>query len=306
MARFGPREMVMEKISGSRVVMAIATVGRPQIVCETIAGLLNQSRVPDAIFVCAPTDKDVEGLAEQIPMVEITLGVRGSCIQRNALIRKATREDILVFFDDDFVPHDDYLEKVESIFSKFKDIAVITGRVIADGATGPGFDVAEAKSLLAHEGDFPSLDSITDTYSGYGCNMAVRAALLLDHEIYFDESLPLYGWLEDVDLSRRLSCYGRIVRVADAKGVHLGVKGGRQSGRRLGYSQVANPVYLARKGTLSWVRALNQLGRNVTANGLRCLRPEPYVDRRGRVAGNVRALIDFATGRLDPRRVLKL
>ena len=33
-------------------------------------------------------------------------------------------------------------------------------------------------------------------------------------------------------------------------GVHMGAKGGRTSGRRLGYSQIANPVYLLRKKTI--------------------------------------------------------
>jgi len=289
-----------------RIIVAIATVGRPQILREALAALSSQSRLPDAIYVCAPSEDDVVGLTGFFPTVEISLGVRGSCIQRNVLIDKAKRGDIIVFFDDDFLPGVEYLKKVEEIFIQCEDVVVMTGRVIADGATGPGFTMSQAKALLNKNAAFAVPGTITDTYTGYGCNMAVRAAALLDHRILFDERLPLYGWLEDVDLSRRLACFGRIVLVADATGVHLGEKKGRQSGRCLGYSQVANPVYLARKGSLSWRRALCQLSRNVAVNFLRSMRPEPYIDRRGRVAGNARALVDFATGRLDPRRVLEL
>ena len=46
------------------------------------------------------------------------------------------------------------------------------------------------------------------TFSGYGCNMAVRLAPMREHGLRFDERLPLYGWQEDVDLSRRLAAFG--------------------------------------------------------------------------------------------------
>ena len=79
--------------------------------------------------------------------------------------------------------------------------------------------------------------------------MSVRLDLARRHRLTFDEQLPLYGWLEDVDFSRRVAGYGRVVKVSAARGVHLGVKAARQRGVQLGYSQVANPVYLMRKGT---------------------------------------------------------
>ncbi|AZO77314.1 hypothetical protein B5U98_17255 [Bosea sp. Tri-39] len=40
------------------------------------------------------------------------------------------------------------------------------------------------------------------------------------------------------------------------RGVHRAVKRGRTSGLRVGYSQIANTVYLARKGTMRRLRAL--------------------------------------------------
>ncbi len=41
-------------------------------------------------------------------------------------------------------------------------------------------------------------------------------------------------------------------------------------------------------------------------NMVRALWPEPYVDRRGRLLGNVVALRDLVTGRMDPTRILEL
>jgi hypothetical protein len=46
------------------------------------------------------------------------------------------------------------------------------------------------------------------------------------------------------------------------------------------------------------------MSRNIAANALKTLRPEPWVDRRGRLLGNLRAIADLVTGRLDPRKVL--
>jgi hypothetical protein len=94
--------------------------------------------------------------------------------------------------------------------------------------------------------------------------------------------------------------------LTSARGVHLGMKSGRQSGLRLGYSQIANPVYLVRKGSFAWRRAMGQIGRNIAMNVALSLRPEPYVDRRGRLRGNVIAIRDLARGRLHPRRILAM
>jgi hypothetical protein len=88
-------------------------------------------------------------------------------------------------------------------------------------------------------------------------------------------------------------------------GVHLGAKRGRTSGLRFGYSQIANPWYLARKRTLRIDRALIQAGRNVGANVLHLARPEPWIDRRGRLLGNGLAMLDLLRGRLRPDRIVQ-
>jgi hypothetical protein len=48
------------------------------------------------------------------------------------------------------------------------------------------------------------------------------------------------------------------------------------------------------------------MSRNVAANLARSFYPEPYVDRFGRLKGNVVALVDLFTGRLHPQRILQL
>jgi GT2 family glycosyltransferase len=287
-----------------RLAIGIATVGRPVLLGAVLAELALQSRRPDRIILCAPTADDLAGIAPE--RAETVIGPRGLTRQRNAILDRVGDCDAILFFDDDFVPGPTYLAEVERVFDTSQDIVMITGHVIADGIIGPGFDIAEAHCQLAASPAPAGENEIETVENGYGCNMAVRLAPVRAASCRFDERLPLYGWLEDVDFSRQLARHGRIVRLAAAYGVHLGIKQGRQSGVRLGYSQIANPIYLSRKGTCPWPRALRQMSRNLAMNLMRSFRPEPYVDRAGRFAGNLKAIRDMFTGRLDPQRILEL
>jgi GT2 family glycosyltransferase len=287
-----------------RIAVGIATIGRPQLLRAVIEELARQTRRADRIIVSAPAADDVEGISSDAT-IEVVLGPRGLTRQRNAIIERLDDFDIVQFFDDDFLPAPTYLAEVERGFAAEPDVAMVTGSVIADGIIGPGFGIDEARRKLAAciEGNRRTIEPVAN---GYGCNMAVRLAAVRAMQCRFDERLPLYGWLEDIDFSRQLARQGRIVKLSAAQGVHLGVKQGRQSGVRLGYSQIANPIYLSRKGTCPWPRALRMMSRNIAMNLARSLNPEPYVDRPGRVAGNLRAIRDLVTGRLDPERILEL
>jgi GT2 family glycosyltransferase len=287
------------------VAVGIATAGRPNVVANTVRALDGQTRKPDAIVVCSPSEADVAGLADAGPDVRLIQGPRGLTHQRNQILRHLEGFDAVVFFDDDFIPCARYIEVVETVFSCCPDVAMTTGRMVADGIGGPGFDMPTAVELLDQDRDARSdWRDFKDVYNGYGCNMAVRLAPVREHALMFDEALPLYAWLEDIDFSRRLARYGRIVKTEAASGVHLGTKSGRQSGIRLGYSQIANPFYLVRKGSCSWRKALHLMSRNCLANLIGMVRPEPYIDRTGRAVGNARAFADLLTGRLTPARIL--
>jgi GT2 family glycosyltransferase len=287
-----------------RLAVGIATVGRPQLLRAVVDELARQTRPADRIVISAPTADDVAGIIAG-PSVEVVLGSRGLTSQRNAIIERVGDYDVLQFFDDDFIPAPTYLAAIERGFATWPDIVMATGSVIADGILGPGFEIDEARGRLAAAA-VESADTAETVTNGYGCNMAVRLSAVRAMKYRFDERLPLYGWLEDVDFSLQLARHGRIVKLSAARGVHLGVKQGRQSGVRLGYSQVANPIYLSRKGTCPWPRAVQQIGRNMAMNLARALHPEPFVDRAGRVVGNLKAVRDLITGRLDPQRILEL
>ena len=111
--------------------------------------------------------------------------------------------------------------------------------------------------------------------------MCLRLAPIRKHELRFDETLPLYGWYEDWDFSRQLAFFGSIVHISNACGVHLSTKIGRITGVRMGYAQVANPIYLARKGTFPWSHVFRFIVGPCLKNLVRSLTPEAYVDRLG-------------------------
>ncbi len=289
-----------------KLAVAIATAGRPEILEPTLAHIAGQTRQPDQILICpaGPGDIDAESIAQTGCDVEIVFGKRGLTSQRNRLIEAASEADLLVFFDDDFFAAPDYLEAAEMLFAEHPDIVMLTGAVLADGITGPGLSISEANACLAGVTD--AGDALTPVYNAYGCNMAIRLKTVRTHNIWFDEALPLYGWLEDVDFSRRLAPYGRILRAETLRGVHLGTKRGRNSGLRFGYSQIANPLYMVGRHTLSLQRALAQMSRNLAMNMTRSPNPEPWIDRRGRLKGNAMALLDLVRGRLSPGRIMDM
>ncbi len=292
----------------ARLVVAIPTTGRGKIVVETIRGFTRQHRLPDLVIlsVTRPEDADLADLKNLPFPVRVVTTTKGATRQRNRALEDLAADDILVFLDDDFLMAPDYLDRVARIFANHRDIAMLTGTVLADGISGPGFDHAQGARLLAGLDTAKRVENLRDIYNGYGCNMAMRMRPVFDNTLRFDEDLPLYSWLEDVDFSRRLAIHGRIVRAADLVGVHLGTKTGRTAGVRLGYSQISNPVYLVRKGSIPGWRAHRIIWRNIIANTIKSLHPEPWIDRRGRLKGNFLAMADLVRGKISPQRILDL
>jgi polysaccharide biosynthesis transport protein len=298
--------MTIERLN---MVVGIATAGRREILSRAVNLLASQSRPPDRLLISrmAPSDVDESALERFPAPTRVLDGATGLTAQRNRILATASDADVVVFFDDDFFVCDSYLSNLEKLFLAHPNIVAATGRVLADGATGPGLSAEEGLRILGSRptGESDS-DKFFECYGTYGCNMAFRAEPVRLHKILFDEDLPFYGWQEDIDFSRQLARHGLIVKANNLQGVHLGAKLGRTSGVRLGYSQIANPVYLIRKGTISWKRAANLMWRNIAANLVHSLSPEPWIDRRGRLKGNALAVIDLVLGRSSPRRILQL
>jgi GT2 family glycosyltransferase len=293
-----------------RVAIGIATAGRAEQMQLTLRQIALQRVLPVRTIVCPATpddfDEEVGAVGLNHPL-QVVRAARGLCAQRNAILRACDDIDVLVFLDDDYYPAPDYVAQVQALFADRADLVVATNPPALDGATGPGVSHDEALQVIAALQPMAVGGSVcTDTYGGYGCNMAIRLAPVRRHQLQFDERLPLYGWLEDIDFSRRLAPYGRIAAASALRGVHLATKRGRTAGVRIGYSQIANPIYMVRKGSMTFNYACPQVLRNLAKNLARAAWPEPWVDRRGRLKGNLLGLRDLVSNRLDPMNILSL
>jgi hypothetical protein len=300
----------LRKISADKgTAIVVSTRGRPDIVHSLVKQLGEQTRLPAHIFIIASKTEDVALLDQSQKNLTVRIGRPGSTFQRNdGLALAGSRYSSIVFFDDDFVPSRFWLERMAAIFAAHPDVAGLTGTVLADGTRTEGIRLDDAKSMVWDHDINPDHGKELHEHFAYGsnvgCNMAYRYAAIQD--IIFDERLPLYAWHEDSDFRGQVERRGLFVKADELWGVHLGHKQGRHNGLTLGYSQIANAVYLARKGNVP-ARFLYEIAtKNVIANTLRSLRPEPFVDRRGRLRGNLIALTDLMRGRLAPDRILEL
>jgi hypothetical protein len=289
-----------------KVVLGIATRGRALILSETIAFLAKQTRQPDAILVAYTDAGDLGDAPRQFPHVTFAQAPLGLTRQRNVILGQVLDNDLLMFFDDDFYPEAHYLEITEQLFMTHPEVVASTGRVLADDVKGPGLTVAKAIEIVSNSTGACEEQRITPTFLAYGCNMCLRLETIRDHNLRFDETLPLYGWYEDWDFSGQMSSYGTIAHISNACGVHLSVKIGRITGVRMGYAQVANPIYLARKGTFLWSNVFRFIVGPFLKNLVRSVAPESHVDRLGRFRGNLTAFRDLLTGKLTPGQITEL
>ncbi len=291
-----------------QVVVGIATSGRPAILAELVRQLTHQTVRPTRVIISYAKPEDIAAIPQtlrEMASVEFVTGHMGLPAQRNVILDRLDDEDIVLFFDDDFFPHPTYIARIIEAFHDNPNILGVTGNVLADGAKGPGLSIEEADRLNTTAGT-SSVSKVEDAPNTYGCNMAFRCAAVKRLGARFDERLPLYAWYEDIDFSRSLLPHGRIVKAHGAQGVHLGNKTGKGSGLRLGYSQIINCIYLARKGTYPWSHAVKSAGRHLVINALKSLSPEPYIDRKGRLFGNLIGLGDLLKNRITPERAATL
>jgi hypothetical protein len=287
------------------VAVVVATRGRPQIASETIRRIIQGQDHKAALVIASCVVAEDLGEVASWPEVTVVTGPAGLAAQRNtALAAVPNSIHVVVFFDDDFVPEANWLGVAARTFRDQADVVSFTGNVLADGIKGPGLSFGEVDRLL-QELEPARPVPLIESFSPYGCNMAFRRAAI--EALRFDERLVLYGWLEDRDFGATLAAKGgRLVKSMEARGVHMGVKSGRIAGDRLGYSQVINPIYMLKKGTMTKSQVAGQLFRNLSINIARSIKPEQFIDRRGRLRGNFRGFLDLFSGYIEPERAAEL
>ncbi len=288
-----------------KIAVAVASIRRPDEIGQLLLRLSKQCVQPSKIVLSLENAGDAPSTMG--PNIEVILGPKGLTAQRNrALDALVSDNDIVVFYDDDFLPCDDSLAGIVRLFEAKPDIVGASGRVLQDGILCGGLSYEEALATVAAFQGNPPSDKIElhDIDEVYGCNMAIRSSAI--YSLRFDENLPLYGWQEDVDFAGQLLTKGRVVKTNAFSGVHRGVTRGRTPGIALGFSQIVNPVYLVNKGTMRPAKALKIMAKNLIANHVKSIRPETYIDRAGRMRGNWLGLLHLIAGKVNPLEILHL
>lgn len=95
-------------------VVGIPTVGRASIPWEVLQDLACRSPCPDQGIICAQQPSDVVGIYAHI--VKSILSPVSLPAQRNAILDAPPDAELVLFFDDDFLPQPDYPAKVEQAF----------------------------------------------------------------------------------------------------------------------------------------------------------------------------------------------
>lgn len=291
-----------------RVSIIIPTLNRIGLLPDVLAHLDQQTIAPAEVLLSAPDEGHVVPYVPKNYRLRSVFGSKGLCAQRNRAMNEALEGvDIITFFDDDFLPSNDYIENVVTAFKAHPEWVVVMGNLAADGAHGPGFSYSEGLAILRDAEKTRSvqeIDYVAKHPGAYGCNMSMRAACI--GTIRFDERLALYGWQEDIDFTSQLRRHGDVIQTGKLFGVHLGAKSGRVSGIKFGYSQVSNPVYLMKKGTMPVNFAMKLMARNLIANIIKSVWPEKYIDRKGRLAGNMLAIYHILQGKVTPEYIMNL
>jgi hypothetical protein len=275
----------------------------------TLLSVSQQTLKPSRILVSTIRDEDVAPESRGLPDCHFFTGAKGLCAQLNRVIDEIQGdEDPVCVFDDDVELAPTFVEMLCKAFQAHPDYVALGGAVIYDGAKRlDRISRDEASKQIAsyasrHPQSAESLCVEGARNILYGCNMCFRREALVAER--FDEELPLYSWLFEVDICRRLHRSGRVGNVPSAAVAHLASLGKKMSGVKMGYSQVCNPYYLwTRKRTMSCAEFCRHTAQALASNTLRMLNFADPVDRLGRLKGNLLALWEISWCKSRPNRI---
>jgi GT2 family glycosyltransferase len=295
------------------IAVVICSLNRAVILHETVCSIQQQSLLPTQIIISTPGPEHVLPETMALPGVQHVLSRLGSTAQRNRGLDAVVHgTDLVAFLDDDFELSESYFNEMSRLFRAFPEVVIACGTLLYDGGRGKTPQISRADARKMCEVATSSFDNLAEpAYKpmdwAYGCNMFARLAAVAG--IRFDETLPMYAWLEDSDYGFRCTI-GRCGPVAclGAKGIHLGWRGGRTAGVRFGFSQIVNPIYLWRKARVFPLRhiVINYWLRCLLGNILGILRRDQKWDRPGGLKGNLLGFMHLLRGNCDPTEIIRM
>jgi len=241
----------------------ICTKDRPIELTRFVKSLNAQTLLPDQLVIVDASDNDNTRVHINEKDRVIKYAIRyvqtapGLTRQRNIGIREAKGKYVF-FFDDDVVLDSDYIRIIMETFSHLQGVQLggLTGRIVNIEERPELWEtILKMVFFLSDLGDgkiklsgFPSLRiDEKASYVGFlsGCNMVYPKAIF--SEFMFDENLTGYSYMEDVDLSYRVSKKYRLYYQPKAKLKHLSTTYKSVDSRSLRRIMVRNHYYLFRK-----------------------------------------------------------
>jgi GT2 family glycosyltransferase len=190
----------------------IATCNRETLLRKCIAALLRNTRPPDEIVVADQSDgRETETLLREVHagstrLCYLRLERRGKSRALNQALQ-ASRGDFLALTDDDVEVDERWIETIESLSTRYPEVAAFCGRVLPE----PGSDPATYYNLvLSTESRWITRSANPLTPGFCGANIAVRRSTLLDVGGYNAHFGPggLFRNNDDGELAYRLTRHG--------------------------------------------------------------------------------------------------
>ncbi len=204
----------------------ICTCNRAQDLITTLSSIAKQTEQPNEIIIVDSSDTPVQNYEaftkmfnednfKQTKLMYQHTKTKSSTFQRNVGIKIAST-DILHFLDDDVILQSNYLAEMNKVFHEYPTYAGGMGSVTnIPKKRNDAFRFLRRTFLLQRiysSGNFTLSGQPTHSYGQKkfltvealgGCCMAYRAKVLKKHT--FDEKLTRYAYMEDCDLSYRVS-----------------------------------------------------------------------------------------------------
>ena len=143
-----------------KIAIAIASIRRSEEIGQLLAQLERQTVKPAQIILSLEQRNDAP--ADLPAGLDIILGPKGLTSQRNRAL-DAVRPDceLIVFFDDDYLPCNDALAGISRIFASDEAIAGATGVVLRDGIKHGGLSYEDALASLSEYRAVPGAGAMT-------------------------------------------------------------------------------------------------------------------------------------------------
>ena len=164
-----------------RIVVIIASRGRPADLKLWLEHVARQSLMPNAMIWAVHSDDDLpSGEWRSRPNSPIVCkSDPGLTKQRNAALRIVPPEtNIVAFFDDDYIPSSYCIEGIVNVFKLYPLAIGITGVILADGIKTVGIGVGEAMNRRLAETNLGRAATTTKT-PGPGAIQAGATAWVL-------------------------------------------------------------------------------------------------------------------------------